>query len=157
MVLPPFAAVLDAHAGPLWRYLVAMSGPVDGADLYQETLLAAFRTYPSLRDDRNLKGWLFTIAHAKVIDGARAGARRPVPTDPMSLKGSRTVSAAPPEPADDSLWEAVSRLPAKQRAAVVARYVGDLPYAEVARVVGCTEAAARQNVRAGLARLREEL
>lgn len=152
MVLPPFAAVVDAHAGALWRYLVAMSGPVDGADLYQETLLAAFRTYPSLRDDRNLKGWLFAIAHAKLVDGARAGARRPVPTDVVP-----TVSAAPPEPPDDWLWEAVSRLPEKQRAAVVARYVGDLPYAEVARVVGCTEAAARQNVRAGLARLREEL
>ena len=45
-------------------------------------------------------------------------------------------------------------LPAKQRAAVLHRYVNDLPYAEIGRIVGCSEAAARQNVRAGLATLR---
>ena len=40
---------------------------------------------------------------------------------------------------------------------MVQRFVADLPYAEVAAIVGCSEDAARQNVRAGLARLREEL
>ena len=55
-------------------------------------------------------------------------------------------------------WWAPSReLPPKQRTAVVQRYLLDRPYAEVAAVVGCSEAAARQNVRAGLQRLRERL
>ena len=151
-MLPPFTAVLDAHQGVLWRYVVALAGPVDGADLYQDTLLAALRAYPSLRDDGNLRAWLLTIAHHKAIDAGRAGARRAVPVAEVPAP----VVAAP-EPPDDSLWQAVSRLPEKQRAAVVARFVGDLAYAEVAVVVGCTEAAARQNVRAALARLREEL
>ena len=152
MVLPPFAVILETHQRVVWRYLVAMAGPQDGADLYQETLLAALRTYPDLRDATNLRSWLLTIAHAKVIDGARSASRRPVP-----VAEPTPAVAHLPEPADDELWGAVSRLPDKQRAAVVARYVGDLPYSEVARVVGCTEPAARQNVRAGLARLREEL
>ena len=58
---------------------------------------------------------------------------------------------------DADLWRRVDALPAKQRHAVVLRFVGDLPYAEIAELVGCSEPAARQNVRAGLARLREEL
>ena len=37
------------------------------------------------------------------------------------------------------------------------RYVADLAYAEIAEILDCTEAAARQNVRAGLASLRTSL
>jgi DNA-directed RNA polymerase specialized sigma24 family protein len=51
----------------------------------------------------------------------------------------------------------VRALPPKQRTAVVQRYLLDRPYAEVAEVIGCTEAAARQNVRAGLRSLRAGL
>jgi RNA polymerase sigma factor (sigma-70 family) len=152
MGLPPFSAVLDAHGGVVWRYVSAMAGPVDAPDLYQETLLAALRTYPALRDASNLRAWLLTIAHAKVVDGYRAGARRP-----FLVAEPEPAAVAPVEPADDDLWAAVAKLPEKQRAAVVGRYVGDLAYADVALVVGCSEPAARQNVRAGLARLREEL
>ena len=52
---------------------------------------------------------------------------------------------------------AVARLPPKQRLAVLQRYVADLAYAEIAEILDCTEAAARQNVRAGLASLRTSL
>ena len=45
----------------------------------------------------------------------------------------------------------------KQRSAVLLRFVADRPYADIADALECTEAAARQNVRAGLQRLREEL
>jgi len=58
---------------------------------------------------------------------------------------------------DAALLAAVRELPPKQRTAVVQRYLLDRPYAEVAAVVGCSEDAARQNVRAGLQRLRHEL
>ena len=58
---------------------------------------------------------------------------------------------------DDELWDAVRRLPPKQRSAVVQRYLLDRPYAEVAETLGCSEDAARQNVRAGLQRLRQEV
>ena len=56
---------------------------------------------------------------------------------------------------DDALWHAVRALPPKQRAAVLHRFLHDLAYRDIARIIGCSEAAARQNVRAGLATLRE--
>ena len=59
--------------------------------------------------------------------------------------------------ADAALWRSVQALPPKQRSAVVQRYLLDRPYAEVAAVIGCSEDAARQNVRAGLARLRQDI
>jgi RNA polymerase sigma factor (sigma-70 family) len=63
----------------------------------------------------------------------------------------------PPEPIDEALWLAVARLPTKQRVAVLQRYVADLAYAEIAEILECSEAAARQNVRAGLVSLRSHL
>ena len=151
MTPPPFQVVLDRHAGEVHRYLVALVGPTDAADCLQETFVAALRTYDRLVDGSNVRGWLFTIAQRKAIDLARARERRPVAVGAVPERG-----ASEAEPPDDGLWAAVARLPEKQRLAVVHRFVADLPYLDIGRLLGCSEAAARQNVRAGLARLREE-
>ncbi|HET6948765.1 MAG TPA: RNA polymerase sigma factor [Acidimicrobiales bacterium] len=151
--LPPFHRLLDEHAADLHRYLVAAVGPHDGADCFQETVISALRAYPSLTRDDNLRGWLFTIAHRKVIDHARRTARHALPVaEPPEVPH---VDRSPQVDAD--LWRAVRSLPPKQRTAVVQRYLLDRPYAEVAEVIGCSEAAARQSVRAGLTRLRRDL
>jgi RNA polymerase sigma factor (sigma-70 family) len=148
--LPPFQTLIDEHAADLHRYLVASSGPHDGADAFQETMLAALRAYPSLRSDQNLRGWLFTIAHRKVIDLVRGRGRRADPVgDPPE------VAHVDADGGDEELWHAVAALPPKQRSAVVQRYVLDRPYVEIAEVIGSSEEAARQNVRAGLQRLRQ--
>ena len=152
MNLPPFQQLLDAHGADVHRFCVAQAGPHQGADCFQEAVLAALRAYPDLRDDRNLRGWLFTIAHHKVLDHHRATARRPQPVATVPDRGG--LDDGPP---DGDLWHAVGRLPDKQRGAVALRYLGDLPYAEIGVVLGCSEAAARQNVRAGLAALRQEV
>ena len=151
--LPPFQTLLDEHATDLHRFLVATAGPHDGADAFQETVISALRAYPDLQSDRNLRGWLFTIAHRKVIDLARARSRR---AHPMA-ETPEIAHVDPEPPGDASLWTAVSGLPTKQRSAVVQRFVLDRPYAEIAEVIGSSEAAARQNVRAGLQSLRRIL
>ena len=152
MSLPPFQSLVDDHGRDVWRYLAAVAGPVDAPDCYQETLVSALRAYPSLAHGSNLRGWLFTIAHRKALDSHRGRSRRPVPV------GDVPERPGPPAPdGDPQLWDAVRALPTKQRGAVVARFVGDLAYAEIAEILGCTEEAARQNVRAGLQRLRKEL
>lgn len=153
MTLPPFQSLLDAHATDVHRFLVAAVGPHDGDDLFQETVISALRAYPGLRYADNLRGWLFTIAHRKVIDEARRRVRQAVPAAEPPDAGHVEHDGV----ADAELWDAVRRLPAKQRSAVVQRYLLDRPYAEIAAVIGSTEAAARQNVRAGLQRLRQEV
>jgi RNA polymerase sigma factor (sigma-70 family) len=150
--LPPFQALLDEHGAAVWRFLRASLGEHDAADAYQETLLSALRAYPSLRRSDHLKSWFFTIAHHKAIDHHRRVARR---HEADAVAPERV--AAGPEPADDGLWEAVAELPPKQQAAVLHRYVADLAYADIAVILDISEAAARQNVRAGLASLRTQL
>jgi RNA polymerase sigma factor (sigma-70 family) len=153
VTLPPFQSLLDEHAADLHRFLAASVGPHDGADCFQETVVSALRAYPGLRHADNLRGWLFTIAHRKVVDHARRRSRQAIPVAEPPEVGTLDPDGL----VDRDLWGAVRALPPKQRTAVVQRYLLDRPYAEVAAVIGCSEAAARQNVRAGLQRLRAEL
>jgi RNA polymerase sigma factor (sigma-70 family) len=154
VTLPPFQALVDQHGADVHRFLVGCVGPVDAADCLQETFLSALRAYPDLRDASNLRGWLFTIAHRKTLDLHRSRSRAAVPVGAVPEGGAGASRIA--EPADEGLWERVRSLPPKQRTAIVHRFVGDLPYSEIAAVLGCSEAAARQNVQHGLRALRKE-
>jgi RNA polymerase sigma factor (sigma-70 family) len=151
--LPPFESLVAEHRQGLWRYLVASVGHHDAGDCFQETMIAALRAYPSLRDDSNLGGWLYTIAHRKVIDASRAQSRRPVPVGAVP---DRAGTTADEHTTGDELWASVARLTPTLRSAVVLRYVADRPYRDIADALGVTEATARQRVHAGLQKLREE-
>ncbi|MFL5820882.1 MAG: RNA polymerase sigma factor [Solirubrobacteraceae bacterium] len=153
MQLPPFQRFLDDQREPVWRFLVALVGRQEADDCFQETFLSALRAYPRLRDGANLQAWVLTIAHRKAIDSHRARARRPEPVADPDDGPSGEGPAAP----DPELWAVVRRLPPKQRAAVALRFVADLPHAQAARVMGCTEAAARRNLHVALTNLRKEL
>ena len=162
--LPPFQALLDDHAADLARFVRALAGPGDADDVFQDTVVAALRGYPALRHADNLRGWLFTIARRQVIDRARRRARAPavlalVTADAGSSPAVTEPASTDPEwsEPDPALWAAVRRLPPRQRDCVAARFVLDLPYREVGELVGCSEAAARQNVREALRKLQEEL
>jgi RNA polymerase sigma factor (sigma-70 family) len=149
MELPPFQRLLEEHRVAVYRFLVAAVGPQEADDCFQETFLSALRAYPKLRDASNLRGWLFTIATNKAMDHWRGSLRRPLP-----------VASVPERPAPEredgrpELWRAVGELPPMQRAAVIHRYVLDLPYAEVAAALGCSEEAARANAYEGRRKLR---
>jgi DNA-directed RNA polymerase specialized sigma24 family protein len=148
---PPFQAVLDAHAGDVYRFLVAAVGSNDADDCWQETFLAALRAYPRLKRMDNLRGWVFTIAHRKALDLHRRKSRGPVPVAVVP-----EVGGAESPDGDPVLWRAVRSLPPKQRGAILHRYVNDLPYKDVGELIGSTPAAARRSVHEGLKKLREE-
>jgi RNA polymerase sigma factor (sigma-70 family) len=151
--LPPFQALLDAHGRDIHRFLVAGVGRTDADDCYQETMLAALRAYPRLRDAANLRGWLFKIAHRKSIDHVRGRRRRPIPAGDELPE--QTVTD--PELGDRGVWVAVRSLPPKQRTAVALRFGFDADYGAIATALDCSEEAARRSVHEGLKRLRREV
>jgi RNA polymerase sigma factor (sigma-70 family) len=159
--LPPFQALLDAHRGDVYRFLVASVGPVDADDCFQETWISALRAYPRLQRADNLRAWLLRIAQRKAIDSHRARGRRPHPSGTLPDapdSGERSLDAGERFPdGEPELWAAVRRLPPKQRAAVFCRSVLGMPYAELAVLLDCSRDAARRNVHEGLKALREEL
>ncbi len=151
MRLPPFQKLIDGHGRDVHRFLIGLVGREDADDCYQETWLAALRAYPRLRDASNLRGWVFTIAHRKAVDHLRARRRVPVVVGDLP-----DVGADPAPPLDESLWGRVRELPAKQRTALVLRFVGDASYTDISAVMQTSEDAARRSVHEGLKRLRME-
>ncbi|MDE3134264.1 MAG: RNA polymerase sigma factor [Acidobacteriota bacterium] len=159
MNLPPFQALLDSYGHDVHRFLIANVGATDADDCYQETWIAALRAYPRLQHATNIRGWLLTIAARKAIDLHRARGRAPLAVADPFVSGDHTAAgslASSGYRGAEDLWEAVGALPAKQRAAVVLRYLLDAGYPAVAATMGISEAAARRNVHEGLKRLREE-
>ena len=148
---PPFQRFLDAHADDVHRFLVSAAGANDADDCFQETFLSALRAWPTLRSTENLRGWVFTIAARKAVDAHRARGRRPVPVDEVPERVNLSVDG------DDAVWDLVRTLPPKQQRAVVLRYVLDLPHADIAGELGCSEEAARRSLHEGLKKLKGAL
>ena len=149
---PPFQSLLDEHRHDVLGFLIAAVGHQDAEDCFQETFLAALRAYPRIEEDRNLKGWLLTIAHRKAIDHHRARGRRATP-----LAEPPEIAIEEPDRSNRGIWRAVAVLPPKQRSAVALRFACDMPHREIAAALGGSEEAARRNVHEGIKRLREVL
>ena len=143
----------DAHRDAVWRFLVRSVGRAEAEDCFQETFIAALAAYPRLRAGSNLHAWVLTIAHHKALDAHRGRTRRPVPVAEPAATDARAERWAPSR--DEALWDAVGRLPVRQRSAVVLRYVADLPHRDIAAAIGCSEEAARRSLHEGLAKLRK--
>jgi RNA polymerase sigma factor (sigma-70 family) len=65
--------------------------------------------------------------------------------------------AAPRHEPDDEVWSALRALPMKQREAIAYHHLAGLPYAQVATILGNSEAAARRAAADGMKTLRTTL
>jgi RNA polymerase sigma factor (sigma-70 family) len=148
----PFEEIVAEHGPVVMRVCRALLGPADAADAWSETFLSALEAYPKLRPGSSIRGWLVTIAHRKAIDHLRGAARRPQPAGDLP-----EIPATDPAESsmDDELRAALDALPAKQRGAVIYRYLADLSYAEVGDLLESSATAARRSAADGIASLRK--
>jgi RNA polymerase sigma factor (sigma-70 family) len=147
----PFQRFLDDTRDDVWRFLVAAVGRQEADDCFQETFIAAMRSYPDLKPGSNLRGWVLTIANRKAIDHHRAARRGPIASDALPEQEHHDNHS------DDVLWTRVRELPDKQRGAILLRYAADMTHREIARALGCSEEAARRSTHEGLEKLRTEV
>jgi RNA polymerase sigma factor (sigma-70 family) len=150
----PFEEIVAKHGSTVLRVCRAVLGPADAEDAWSETFLAALRAYPRLRQDSNVEAWLVTIAHRKALDQVRAASRRPVATDTLP---ERPAPGGSPRGWEFDLWNALEALPLKQRQTIAYHHLVGMPYGQVARIVGGSEAAARRAAADGMAALRRTL
>ncbi|WP_106814362.1 sigma-70 family RNA polymerase sigma factor [Microbacterium timonense] len=149
------SALYDAHAAPIWRYVVHLTGDRAGADdIVQETLLRAWRTPRILEQDPSTtRSWMFTVARHLVIDDVRS-ARRRREIDVAELP-ERTVPDA-----TDALFEAIiveealASLTADHRAVVIHAYYRGLSVAEMAAELDIPEGTVKSRLHYGLRALR---
>jgi RNA polymerase sigma factor (sigma-70 family) len=148
----PFEEVVAEHGATVLRVCRAVVGPLDAEDAWSETFLSAMRAYPDLPADANVEAWLVTIAHRRALDVGRARSRRPTPTETVPDLPS---PQADPANRDPDLWDALRRLPTKQRQAVAYHHVAGLPFAEIAPLLGNSPDAARRAAADGIKTLRK--
>jgi RNA polymerase sigma-70 factor, ECF subfamily len=150
-------AAYAAHGAELYRFALRQLGDGGAAqDVVQEVFLRAWRASASFDPElASLRTWLFAIARNVVVDEVRRFAVRPwqreLTDDP----------ATPPEAAaDDQLvdaWvveEALRRISAEHRTAIVQTHLRSRPYAEVAAELGIPVGTLRSRVFYGLKALR---
>ena len=146
-VLEQQAPILLAAARALVR------SEADARDLVQTTLEIASRRIGELRDPFALRSWLLAIQVREALRLRRRIAR--------FIRLSPAVEEIQNSPGPDSdviaLRAALPKLPPRARAAVVLHYLGGLTVAEVARAMNISENTTKGHLKAGLARLREEL
>ncbi len=159
-ITPPlFTVIVERHGDEIFRFACQLAGNrTDADDLYQETLMKAYRAFDRLPADANHRAWLYRICSNTWISDRRKHGR----VSPMNDVLADTLSAPAPDQARQldarDLLQEVERfvgcLPPKQRVALVLRKHHELSYADIAGVLNCSEAAARANVHEALTKLR---
>lgn len=146
-----FGELLERHELELYRYALRLTGTRhDADDVFQDTFLAAFRSWPPPRRD-NERAWLYRIATNKAIDHGRK--RRRI----VSLEDLRLAAPQGDGVSLLDLVGAIRVLPAGQRAAFVLRRVQGLPYGDVASALEITEVAARARVSEATKKVKEAM
>jgi RNA polymerase sigma-70 factor (ECF subfamily) len=159
-----FETLIDEYHDEIYRYLWRMlpdggrAGPVSADDLAQEVFLRAYRAFGRLRADSNHRAWLYKIAtNCAYTAMKRAGREVDVEDfDRLASADGHPERQVIERDAIERLHRLIDKLPTKQQAAVVMRYLQELSYAEIAQALDCSEDSARANVYQGIRRLRRE-
>ncbi|HVV17181.1 MAG TPA: RNA polymerase sigma factor [Polyangia bacterium] len=176
-----FEALLDRYEKPIWGYLRRFVRHDEVAeDLLQEVFLRVVRDAqeagaPAWKGEAKFATWLYTIARNLCVDRARREALRraasldadadddDAPGAPVSLH-DRLPS---PDRSADALLagretagridRAIAALPDDQREVFLMREVMELPFAEIAVLVGASEPTVKSRMRYALEKLRAAL
>src|SRR6266568_2740011 len=130
-------------------------------DIAQDVFLAIWKTLPQFRHDARIRTWVFTIARYHCSDVWHQRARHASP----HAFPERHEEDPPAVPSVHEQYEhnellgwvkqALAQLPPSEREVLVLTYIAELPPAEIAGVLGVTEAGVRTRRRRALEHLRE--
>lgn len=169
-----FDALYRRFRRPLAAYLARLTGEPDAADeLVDDTLLVVWRRAAGFAGRSRPSTWIFGIAYHKALKALERRGRRERVFPPVAEDAERVPAPEPRAPARESpdraaerhelagrMAEALARLPAEQRAAVVLTYHHGLSYPEIAEILDCPVGTVKTRMfhaRRKLARLLPEL
>ena len=142
----------------LRAFAVSLCGNPDRADdLVHDTLLKALGSMDSFTEGTNLTAWLFTILRNAYYSDYRK--RRRETADPDGLLAAK-LEAPAGQPSHMDLLdfrEALQKLPADQREALVLIGASGLSYDEAAEICGCAPGTMKSRVNRARNRLSELL
>ncbi|MDR7554463.1 MAG: RNA polymerase sigma factor [Armatimonadota bacterium] len=157
-----FTALVIKYREAVYRLARRMLGNhEDAADATQEVFIRAFRALARFDGRSKLSTWLYRVTVNLCLDVRARVARAPLLDD----DGPTTAAAAEADLEEEAaaretgrlVCRAIAALPPRQRAMVTLRVYHDLPYQEIARIMGCSEGTVKATMFAALRKLRRAL
>jgi len=147
----------------VYRFALRLSGDRDPAeDLVQETFIRAYRNWESYAPGTQIRSWLFTICRNVFLRREQRSKRHEeivaqvADEDPARISREATVfiSARDRDPegafwsqvVDDEILDAIQELPPEFREALILADLEELPYAEIAEVLGIAHGTVKSRV-----------
>ncbi len=162
-----FEALLKRHRRPMFNFLYRHVGNGTLAeDLLQDVFLRVIRSAARYSPRAKFTTWLYTIARNLCVDNARRAKHRRHATLGKDPSGKQTLLDKVPNtgPAVDrqamggelrqSLHQAIASLGDDQREVFLMRETLNLPFKEIAEIVGCPENTVKSRMRYALEHLR---
>lgn len=156
-----FRELYQAYRDPIWIMINSLIGDsLQAQDVLQNVFFKAFRGLGGFRFQSCLLTWIYRIAHNECRNHLR---KRSVPVIPLeAILGSRdeidrTRISDPSEARKAVLRDVVMELPLKMREVIVLKYVEDLSYKEMSRILGCPPGTVASRLNRALAELEARL
>lgn len=146
-----FGTVVERYRPELLAMARRLVSDGRAEDVLQQALLSAFAALRSGTEVRHVRGWLYQI-----VRNAAAKPRAPAesPLDELTASGPALEEVVQERELAMSAMSEISRLPERQRTALVGSALGGLGRAELAASMGLSEGAVRQLVHRARATVR---
>jgi RNA polymerase sigma-70 factor (ECF subfamily) len=156
------AELLEAHIPGLRRYAFALlRGDREGADdLVQDSLERALSCWHQRRNDRDVRGWIYTILYHRFVTDRRRQLRdvgHKALTDILETEQPGVEGGQEGALAHRDLLRGFAELPEEQRSVLLLITVEDFSYRETARVLGLPIGTVMSRLSRGREHLRQYL
>jgi RNA polymerase sigma-70 factor (ECF subfamily) len=158
-----FAQLYEEYFDKIYRYVALKIGDKEEAeDMTQQVFLKALQSISSFKwKGTPFSAWLYRIAHNQIVDYLRKKSKRPSTLYDDSLAGGEH-GVSPQLVAErnmdiEQLLLATRRLTEAQREVISLRFAGDLPTAQVAKMMGKSEGAIKALQHSAIVALRKTM
>ncbi len=157
-----FTALVIKYREGVYRVARRMLGShEDAADATQEVFVRVYRALPRFDGRSRVYTWLYRITVNLCLDARARLSRMPLVDDEDAADalpgGAMTEHQTEGREVGRLVARAVNTLPPRQRAMAVLRLYQDLPYVDIARIMGCSEGTVKATMFAALRKLRSAL
>lgn len=156
-----FRELYRAYRDPVWALVVSLVGDsAQAQDVMQNVFFKAFRGLGGFRFQSGLFTWIYRIARNECRNHLRKRNALFVPLAAILGSGDEIDRARVSDLEEArrvAVRDAVTRLPFKMREVVVLKYVEDLSYTEMSRILGCPPGTVASRLNRALAELEMRL
>jgi RNA polymerase sigma-70 factor (ECF subfamily) len=169
-----FTALVQRHQGPVFNFALRhLRSQPAAEEVVQDAFVRVVQSAAEFKHEARFSTWLYTIARNLCIDQIRKRALRRHPSLDDSRRADEPEGPTLGEQTADSranveraavgveirerVLAAVDDLPEDQREVFLMREVSNLPFKEIAQIVGVSENTAKSRMRYALERLQAAL